>query len=218
MDKNQITYVMFDFDGTLVDSMPFLENNAVILLMKHYNFSKEEATKKYCDTTGLPFVQQMDIIAPHDKEKKFEVVEEFERMKIDRIYDQKLFNDSIDVLNILKDREYKLGISSGTIDKIIKEYLLKHKINFVDDVLGWKPGFEKGKDHFEFVMEKHSINNSNILFIGDSLHDARRAKSNNIKFIGKSGMFSSKKDFHKIINEGLVLTNLTEILEILPKI
>ncbi len=208
---------MFDFDGTFVDSMPFLENNAAILLMKYYNFSKEEAIKEYCDTTGLPFVQQMDIIAPHDKEKKIKVVEEFERMKIDRIYDQKLFNDSYDVLNLLKDQKYKLGISSGTIDKIIKEYLLKKEINFVDDILGWKPDFEKGKDHFEFVMEKYSLKNSNILFIGDSLHDARRAKNNNIKFIGKIGMFSSK-DFNKIINEGIVLTNLTEVLEILPKI
>jgi phosphoglycolate phosphatase-like HAD superfamily hydrolase len=216
MDNNQIKYIMFDFDGTLVDSMPFLESNAVIVLREHYGFSKEEATQKYRETTGLPFIQQMEIISPDNGEKNVKAVEEFERMKIDRIFEQKLFSDTIDVLNILKDRGYKLGISSGSIDKIIKEYLLRYKINNVDDILGWKPGFEKGKDHFKYVMEKYSLDNTNLLFIGDSLHDARRARNNNIKFIGKLGMFSFN-DFTKIVDEVSVLLDLTEILEILPK-
>ena len=58
---------MFDFDGTLIDSMPFLEKNAVTLLRKFYSFSKEEAHEKYRATTGLPFVQQIEIIAPQNK-------------------------------------------------------------------------------------------------------------------------------------------------------
>ena len=90
MEKKQITYIMFDFDGTLVDSMTFLENNAVLLLMEYYNLSKEEATNRYRETTGLPFIQQMEIIAPKNKDLNSKTIEKFEKMKIDRIYEQEL--------------------------------------------------------------------------------------------------------------------------------
>ncbi len=34
MKKKPIMYIMFDFDGTIVDSMDFLENNAISLLVE----------------------------------------------------------------------------------------------------------------------------------------------------------------------------------------
>lgn len=213
MEKKQIKYIMFDFDGTLVDSMTFLEKNAVFLLMENYNLSKEEATRRYRETTGLPFIQQMEIIAPKNKDLNSKTVKKFEKMKTDRIYEQNLFTDSLDVLKTLKKRGYNLGISSGTIEEIISEYLHRIKLDLVDDVLGWKPGFEKGKDHFDYVIKKHGLKNSNIVFIGDSLHDAKRAKNNLIDFIGKSGMFY-QNDFEQIITDVKVIKTLSEILEI----
>ena len=215
MTKEQIKYILFDFDGTLVDSMTFLENNAVSLLVEYYGYLKAEATQSYRETTGLPFIQQMEIIAPDKQELNSKTVKEFERMKIDRIFEQKFFADSLDVLTKLKERGYKLGISSGTIEKIIQEYLKNYKIDLVDDILGWKPNFEKGTDHFNFVMKRHGLKEFNIVFIGDSLHDARRAKNNHISFIGKIGMFN-QNDFENIANDVEVITCLSEILEKFP--
>ena len=215
MEKKQIKYIMFDFDGTLVDSMTFLENNAVLLLMEFYNLSKKEATRHYRETTGLPFIQQMEIIFPTKKELNSKTVEQFEEMKIDRIYEQELFPDSLNVLKALKKRGYNLGISSGTIEEIISEYLRRIKLDLVDDVLGWKPGFEKGKNHFDYVIKKYKIKNSNIVFIGDSLWDAKRAKNNQIDFIGKIGMFY-QNDFEQIIPDVKVIKILSETLEIIP--
>ena len=202
---------MFDFDGTIVDSMPFLESNAAYILSKNYGFSPTEAKKRDRETTGLPFVQQMEIITP-DKDNTH-VVDMFEKMKLERIYDQKLFDDSYSVLQELKQRGYKLGISSGSIKSIIVEYLQKQRLDMVDDILGWRLGFEKGKDHFNFVKSKYKLSDSGIVFIGDSLTDARRARTNNIFFIGRIGMFQ-KEDFQKIIPEAPVIFSLSEILEI----
>ncbi|UCG03198.1 MAG: HAD family hydrolase [Candidatus Heimdallarchaeota archaeon] len=212
MRKDVIKYVMFDFDGTIVDSMPFLENNAVYLLTNQYDFSEEEAQKIYRETTGLPFLQQMEIIAPG--EDNSQIINKFEKMKIERIYEQKLFADSYKVLEELKELEYLLGISSGTIEAIIVKYLYKQGLTIVDDILGWRPGFEKGKDHFNFVKSKYKLSSSNIAFIGDSLNDARRAKAENIFFIGKEGMFQTKH-FQKIIRETPVISSLKEVKEIL---
>ncbi|MFX0125297.1 MAG: HAD family hydrolase [Candidatus Hodarchaeota archaeon] len=203
---------MFDFDGTIVDSMPFLENNAVHLLTKDYGFSEVEAQKKYRETTGLPFIQQMEIIAPG--EDNSQVVNMFEKMKLERIYEQQLFTDSNKVLEDLKKQEYLLGISSGTIESIIVKYLRKQGLTMVDDILGWRPGFEKGKDHFDFIKSKYKLSSSNIIFIGDSINDARRAKAEDIFFIGRKGMFLTK-DFHNVIKEIPVISSLMEVKEIL---
>jgi phosphoglycolate phosphatase-like HAD superfamily hydrolase len=202
---------MFDFDGTLIDSMPFLEKNAVTLLNKHYSFSKEDARKKYRETTGLPFVQQMEIIAPQNKINR-STVEEFEKMKLDLIYEQQPFNDALDVLRTLKERKYLLGISSGTIETIITTYLKKVNFDLVNDIMGFRPGFEKGKDHFDYILTKHSLKSGQILFIGDSLHDAKRARNNNILFIGRDGMFQ-KKHFETIIPGCTVIQQLSQLLD-----
>jgi len=210
---HNLRYIMFDFDGTLIDSMPFLEKNAVTLLSKFYSFSKAEAREKYRATTGLPFVQQIEIIAPQNKLNS-SVAKEFEQMKLDCIYEQLPFNDALEVLTKLKEKKYLLGISSGTIETIITTYLEKVNFGLVNDIMGFRPGFEKGKDHFDHILTKHSIQQSQVLFIGDSLMDARRAKDNNIKFIGRKGMFQ-KEHFEAIIPECVVIQELNQLLEYL---
>ena len=212
MKKGLIRYIMFDFDGTIVDSMPFLENNAIFLLTKYYGLSEEEARKKYRETTGLPFLQQMDIIAPGNDNSV--IIDKFENMKINRIYEQKLFSDTYKVLKELKESRYLLGISSGTIESIIVTYLNKKGFSIVDDILGWRPGFEKGKDHFNFIKAKYNLSSSNIVFIGDSLNDARRAKAENIAFIGRRGMFK-EGDFTEVIQETPVISSLLEVKNVL---
>ncbi|MFX1508020.1 MAG: HAD family hydrolase, partial [Promethearchaeota archaeon] len=109
---------------------------------------------------------------------------------------------------------YLLGISSGTIESIIVEYLHKQGLNIIDDILGWRPGFEKGKDHFNYVKAKYKLSSSNIVFIGDSLNDAKRARSESIPFIGRKGMFH-EEDFKKIIQKTPVISSLLEVKGVL---
>ena len=213
MTIHNLRYIIFDFDGTLIDSMPFLEKNAVTLLSNNYSFSKEEAREKYRATTGLPFVQQIEIITPKNKLNS-SIVKEFEQMKLDLIYEQRPFNDALDVLTTLKDQKYLLGISSGTIETIITTYLEKVNFGLVNDIMGFKPGFEKGKDHFNHILNKYSLQQSQVLFIGDSLMDARRAKDNNIRFIGRTGMFQ-KEHFETVIPGCIAIQELIQLLDYL---
>lgn len=211
-----ISYILLDFDGTCIDSMPFLEKNAVQLLNRYLGMSHEQATHHYRKTTGLPFIQQMEIIAPGSPDGNTEIVEKFEQMKIERIYDQDPFKETQSVLKDLNHRGYKVGISSGTIEEIITEYLdQKGLSNHVNDILGWRPDFEKGRDHFEYVKNRYRLNPNELVFVGDSLNDARRSQSNDICFIGRRGMFNVK-DFEQIIPKVRVIDTLTDLLEILP--
>jgi len=213
---HNISYVLFDFDGTIVDSMGFLENNAVDLLTTHYDFSASEARRLYRETTGLPFVQQIEIISPNTPDLNKKVTDLFEKMKIDRIFEQKLFPESFQILKELKTRGYRIGISSGTFEHIVTDYFSKYEITFVDDVLGYRDrNFEKGRPHFNHIISKYNLNSKNIVFIGDSLNDAKRAKENNIFFIAKMGLFK-EEDFEKIIPGVKTIPTLNELLPLFP--
>ena len=56
--------VALDFDGTVADSMGFLTDLAVGLLVDELGFERAEATRQYLATAGSDFATQLDEIAP----------------------------------------------------------------------------------------------------------------------------------------------------------
>jgi phosphoglycolate phosphatase-like HAD superfamily hydrolase len=60
-------------------------------------------------------------------------------------------------------------------------------------VLGYRPGFSKGKDHFEAVLRYFGVSPKEVLFVGDSLHDAQKAQGFGFDFIGRAGTFSRER-------------------------
>ncbi|MHA1990162.1 MAG: HAD family hydrolase [Candidatus Hodarchaeales archaeon] len=193
---SELKLICFDFDGTIADTMPVLENNAVSLLIKyHPSMSLNDAIDNYRRTTGLPFEQQVEIIFPNISTNN-EMVEEFENLKVETIFNQELFPETNEALSILKSKGYIIAISSSTIKEIIVEYLQRKEIsNSIDIVLGYRPGFEKGKHHFDFLKEKFQLSSSSILYVGDSLKDMERAMSSHVNFIGRTSVMNSADDF-----------------------
>ncbi len=209
-DFSNCKLVILDFDGTVVDSMPWLEQIAIEVMSKYKNEPVEVLRKKYRETTGLPFEQQVELIWPHDPQNKL-MVTEFEEIKRENFNSQKLFDDTVVTLEYLKNKGYLLALSSGTYDYIIASYLEVQKIaHLFDDTLGFRPGFEKGKDHFNFLMNKYGWTAEELVFVGDSLNDARRAQSCDIPFIAKLGLFS-KEDFLKIDHGMIFIRRLDEL-------
>jgi phosphoglycolate phosphatase len=188
--------ICFDFDGTIADTMPVLENNAVSLFLKyHPSMSLNDAIGKYRRTTGLPFEQQVEIIFPNVSTNN-EMVEEFENLKVETVYSQELFPETNEALSILKSKGYIIAISSSTIKEIIVEYLQRKEItNSIDIVLGYRPGFEKGKHHFDYLMNEYQLQPSSILYVGDSLKDMERAMGSHVNFIGRTSVMNSTDDF-----------------------
>ncbi len=214
MDYKNYEVVVFDFDGTIADTMPILENIAVGLLKKHYGISEEFARLGYIQTTGLPFVQQMELLFPNHQLNQ-EIVQSFETRKLHSVFDQPLFNDTTATLETLNLKGYKTAISSSTIQSTIEEYCKRTKISQnLDLILGYSPGFEKGRPHFSKIVQFFQTGNDKVLFIGDSLKDAERALTSHVGFIGKLGMFSSN-EFERIIPNCRTIKDLCELVDII---
>jgi phosphoglycolate phosphatase-like HAD superfamily hydrolase len=216
-DKLRCRAVIFDFDGTLANSMPFLAEIGVEVMMKFYSVSKEDAAERYKSTTGLPYEHQIKLNFPDHKANE-ETIAIFEKMKIDRIFEQELFPESKDTLNSLKKKGFMLFVSSSTFQSTITEYFDRlNMLELFTDILGYRPGFEKGAHHFNHVRDRHDISLNEVAFIGDSLKDFERSK-NHTQFVALEGMFS-RNDFVEAGHEGHVITNLSDlegILELIP--
>lgn len=216
LQHDNVKAIVFDFDGTIANTMPVLESIAVELLQENYGLGEEFARLGYISTTGLPFCQQIDLLFPNHARNQI-VVDAFEKMKLERIFEQPLFEDTIETLDDLRERGYNIAVSSSTIQFTIEEYCKRVNIaDRLDLILGFAPGFEKGKGHIARTCEVLGVTPENILFVGDSLKDADRAIESQVAFIGRTGMFS-REDFVKIIPDCPTVAELNELPEVLRR-
>ncbi len=201
--------VIFDFDGTLADSMPFLEKIGVQVMIKYFGVTREEATKRYRTTTGLPYEHQVKMNFP-DNEYNEQAIKEFEELKIVRIFEQELFEDCVDALETINKKGLKIFVSSSTFQPTIEEYFKKLNLSHLfTEIVGYRPGFEKGADHFNHIKEKHNLSLNDVVFVGDSLKDYERSVGF-CSFIGIERMFTLQ-DFKKVGHQGFVVKSLSEI-------
>ena len=208
--KLRCNAIIFDFDGTLADSMPFLANIGIQIMKKYYDIDYDEAAERYKSTTGLPYEHQINLNFP-GYEQNERAIEEFEKLKIERIFKQQLFPDVVETLTQLNQMDISVFVSSSTYQPIIVEYFAKRELStcFVE-VVGYRPGFEKGKHHFEHIKAEHGIRLDDTLFVGDSLKDYERSKEY-CEFVGLEGMFK-EKDFRRAGHKGPVIQQVSELL------
>lgn len=84
--------ILFDFDGTLVDTMPAHSKLAAEVINKYFGINKKLAYKKYIETSGLPFEKQLEIIFPSKKhkQKREKCAKEYVNRKVVDVY-QKVY-------------------------------------------------------------------------------------------------------------------------------
>src|SRR5690349_4513168 len=64
--RPRIRAVMFDLDGTLVDTMGALADLAAEVMSSRHGYDRARARERYLETSGIPFHQQLEVILPGD--------------------------------------------------------------------------------------------------------------------------------------------------------
>ncbi len=202
--------ILFDFDGTLIDTMVSFQKIAGRVINQYYSdIPVEDAEKLYIETSGIPFLQQIEIIKPKGEHNKT-VVDQFEQEKLDNFFNETFEEDVRTTLTNLHEKGYKIGVSSGNFTDLIIDFVQKEDV-FFDIIMGFEEGFEKGKDHFDFFLNKVNLQKNELLFVGDSIKDGERAYDYGIKFFARSGIFSEKRFKKRFDEKQIVLTQLSEI-------
>lgn len=202
------TAIVFDFDGTIVDSMNTFADIASKVMPKRLNIDPVTARQKYFETSGLPFFQQLEVIFPGDPANK-ETAEEYERLKLEGYFEEPLFDDAEETVCSLRASGLKVAVSSNNFQHLVDRFVDRRGIAF-DMVLGFKDGFAKGADHFRHIETELNIPREKIVFVGDSIKDGERAHQYGVGFIAKEGIFT-REQFESRFPEAPVISNLSEL-------
>lgn len=204
--------VVFDFDGTIVDSMGKFAEIASFVMPRHYGVDGKEAKRLYLTTSGIPFFQQLQTIFPGNPANP-EAADEFETIKKKSYFTQRVFEDVADTIEKLKEKNIKVVVSSNNFQELVDGFVEKTGLKF-DMVLGYKDNFAKGADHFRHIMKETGCSSDEIVFVGDSLKDAERADAFGVKFVGKEGIFTEDQ-FKRHLPRAKVIKTLSELPEII---
>lgn len=202
---------IFDFDGTLVNSMERLTRIAQEVMSEHFGITQRKARRLYQLTSGLPFSEQLTTLYPQAGTKKTRAARAFEKKKRESYFLEPPFPDTHETIRYLKEKGYTVVISSNSEQDLVERLVEQLGIP-CDMALGFKGNFSKGLPHFLHILAEVGTHPTEMVFIGDSLKDGERAFESGIDFIAIEGMFS-RKEFQKRFPGIPIISKLAELKE-----
>ena len=183
----KIKYVIFDFDGTIADTLPFSFQKflemAKLLQIDNLNDKQiinEIRSKSYQELLSgsfkkawlkLPFVVNMI------KNMQVELEKEMDKIKLFPGIKKFLFD--------LKKEGYKLVIISSNRKENIDKFIKFNKLNVFDFVHGKTDLFGKA-GYLKKFLKDFNLKKSEVIYIGDEIRDVEACHKVGIKMIGVS--------------------------------
>ncbi len=181
--------VLFDLDGTLIDTMQVFADVAADVMVHHHGKDRVKARAAYLATSGIPFFQQLEIIAPGDQ-RNAEAAAEFERRKIVAVADVVPNESTLETLSALRALGISIAVCSNNFQEQVDDFIAHCPVK-LDLALGFGNGLAKGPTQFAHAMRTFGCRHDDLLFVGDSVADARLARESNIRFVAKLGTFEA---------------------------
>ncbi|MBA3538607.1 MAG: HAD family hydrolase [Deltaproteobacteria bacterium] len=201
--------VLFDLDGTLIDTMQVFADVAADVMVRHHGAERVRARSAYLATSGIPFFQQLEVIAPGDS-RNAAAAAEFERRKIEATGEVDCTDRTLQALAQLRDRGVGVGVCSNNFQDQVDQFVSRCR-EPLDLALGFGNGLAKGPTHFERACRMFDCGRDDLVFVGDSMADAELAHASGIRFVGKLGTFDANA-FWDIAPEAPVVEEISELL------
>ena len=195
--KNKEVFI-FDWDGTIIDSMDIKIRNFIETLSKLIDFkiNDYEFIRKvkslYEKYSGLPretlfenILGEANIKGNIIKYSNFN--RDFSRLNKTNLLKAKIFKDTKSFLSLLIKNRKNIFISSSVPQEELLFFTSK-KLNIdlrqnIKGILGTKNNFSKGNSHFEFIENNTGYKRGRFLFIGDDLYDYKLSMDAEVDFI-----------------------------------
>ena len=207
---NNYKHVIWDWNGTLLNDVDFcckiinrilVENNLPVLSLKKYREIFTFPVQNYYQAAGLDFTKTSFEIMGKD------FIDEYESKKLSC----SLFDNAIDVLSGIQKQGIGQSVLSAYLHDNLVSILEHYKLTkYFDNIIGLDNIYAGSKTHLGLsLVEQLNIPKDQILFIGDTLHDAEVAEAMGVKSILIANGHQEKNKL--LINNNFVLENLSQL-------
>lgn len=188
--------IIFDLDGTLLNSLQDLANSVNKVLVQHNQ--APHPLEKYNQFVGNGVQKLVERAFGSDYDKLDEAFDSFlEDYTENCINDSKPYEGILNLLQWANTKDIPIAISTNKAqdltDKIVAHYF--KDIDFVDVIGDRYDGLKKPNPYYPLqIAEKMQTKAEDILFVGDSDVDMMTANSAGFVALGVSWGFRSEKE------------------------
>ena len=216
--KRKKPVILFDLDGTIMDSKPVVEACFYYIFQQHGNvddFTEEVAREVF----GPPLEDMMKKYFPNENSR--ELVEEY------RVYQDsmdwsgymRLFDGVEETLASLKESGFKMGIVSSRITASCKFWLTSLHIRQYFNVVLGQDRFKEPKPSPMGILracEKLGYGHDSAIYVGDNASDMIAARRAGV-FAAAYATDESKKEDVRKAKPDVMLAGIPELLKLLKE-
>lgn len=209
----QYKAVIFDFDYTLGDSTESIITSANFALGKMgHKAAEREAIRK---TIGLSLQETYTTLTGDEQPQRQEEFRRYFIEEADRVMTagSELYPEAEGILKYLKENQIKTAVVTTKFDYritgILKKYQAEEYVQMIvggNNVANPKPDPEGTLR----VLEQWNLKKEEVLYVGDSLVDARTAAGAGVPFAAVTTGTTTREDFQEFCCVG-VFDNLSQL-------
>lgn len=211
--NKQVNTVLFDLDGTLIDTNELIISSFLHTLGNYYpdRFKREDV---------IPFLGPTlkETFESIDAEKVDEMIAVYRKFNLSQ-HDLlvKEFDGVFQTIQQLKEAGFKIGIVTTKVLMVVEKGLKLTKLDSFFDVIVALDHVEKPKPDPEPILKAMELLGSKpeeTIMVGDNSHDILGGKNAGTKTAGVAWSVKGK-EFLLGFNPDYILDNMTDLLDIL---
>lgn len=209
-----IKLIIFDLDGTLLDTLTDITNSVNYTLNKFNKKPRTEEEIKYFLGQGPRYLLEKSFGEIENYDEVYKVYDA--HYKIHQNDNTKPYPGVKETLEELKKTNLKLAVCSNKQDEITKSLIEDLFPGVFSFVIGTSEKFMRkpASDMPNHIMKSLGVTKKETIYVGDTETDMKTAINSNIRAIAVTYGFRRKEEL-KIFKPYKIINNLKELLEII---